>query len=184
MTDNANGDRLVRAYNRMTERVKHSMDEFAEAEYQVVSQLRKSIQRAAERAVELGELTHDEAQLIGGYLRRDLEDAGHYLATTGRDLSGWLKFDFEYTESQMLDWFRSAADKTRLDMLRFNAELERASHYYTGEITGPGTLRCDNCGKQLSFTSGDRIPSCPTCDGQQFSRVSAGDDRPPGDSAG
>ncbi len=184
MTDNADGDRLERAYNRMTERVKHYMDEFTEAEYQAVSQLRKSIQWAAEQAVELGELTHDEAQLIGSYLRRDLEDAGHYLATTGHELNDWLKFDIGYTETQMLDWFRSVADQTRLDMLKFNAELERASHYYTGEITGPGTLQCDNCGKQLSFTSAERVPSCPECHGTQFSRVTVDAEQPPDDAAG
>jgi hypothetical protein len=41
--------------------------------------LRASIEHAAEKAVELGELTREEARLIGGYLKRDLEDAGQYL---------------------------------------------------------------------------------------------------------
>lgn len=175
MTENRNADRLVKAYNRMMERVKQRLDAFEEAEYRTVSRLRESIEHAAEQAVEFNELTRDEAQLVAAYLRRDLEDAGHYLASTGHEFRDWLRFDFEYLESRLLEWFRSAADHTRLDMLNFNAELERAGHYYTGDITGPGTLRCDHCGKQLQFTSSDRVPSCPDCHGTVFSRATAPD---------
>ena len=170
---NDSTDRLVRAYNRMTERVKQRMEQWSETEAEVLSRLRESIRHAAEQAVEFNELTREEAELIAAYLRRDLEDAGHYLATTGHEFSDWLKFDVEYTESRLLDWFRSAADRTRLDMLEFSAELERAGHYYTGDITGPGTLRCDHCGRQLQFTGSDRVPSCPGCHGTIFSRATA-----------
>ena len=67
--------------------------------------------------------------------------------------------------------FESAADKTRIEMLSFEETVERISHYYTGEITGPGTLQCDNCGKSLHFHATGRIPPCSSCHATRFTRV-------------
>lgn len=173
MTEQRSSDRLVQAYNRMAERVQQRMQLLEETEREVIEGWRHSIQHAADRAVELNELTREEAQMVAEYFRRDLEDAGHYLATTRREMSDWLRFDLEYAESRLLDWFRSAADRTRLDMLEFNAQLERAGHYHTGEVAGPGTLRCDGCGKELRFSTSGRIPPCPQCHGTVFSRSTA-----------
>ncbi len=173
MTEHSNIDRLGQAYNRMTERVQQRLAALEQTEHEVVEGLQRSIQQAAEKAVELNELTRDEAQLVAGYLKRDLEDAGHYLATTGRELKDWLRFDVEYAENRLLAWFSSAADYTKLELLHFNAELARAGHYYTGDVAGPGTLRCENCGKEVRFEGSDRVPSCPQCHGTVFSRVTA-----------
>ena len=95
MTEPLQGNRLARAYQQMMERARSRLEEFEQAEKAAFPQLSASIEHAAEKAVELGELTREEARLIGGYLRRDLEDAGYYLATTGRDLKEWMRFDLE-----------------------------------------------------------------------------------------
>ena len=162
MSEPSNIDKLIQAYNRMMERVKAGLDD---------TNLQRSIEHAAEKAVELGELTREEAHMVGGYLKRDLEDAGHYLATTGHDLGAWLRFDLELAEDRLLALFKAAADKSRLEMLAFEEILERASHYHTGEITGPGTLQCDGCGKRLQFHAIGHIPPCPRCHHSRFSRV-------------
>ena len=91
MSDKAGGARQVQAYQRMMERVKARIEELEQAEKAAFPILSASIEHAAEKAVELGEITREEAQLIGSYLRRDLEDAGQYLTTTGRDLRAWLR---------------------------------------------------------------------------------------------
>ena len=57
-----------------------------------------------EKAVELGELTREEAQLIGNYLS-DLEDASQYLSSTDRDRRTRLQFGVELLEDRMLDFF-------------------------------------------------------------------------------
>ena len=56
-------------------------------------------------------------------------------------------------------------------MLREQAEL---AGYHTGEITGPGTLVCDNCGEELHFHKPSRIPPCPKCKGTSFHRKREG----------
>ena len=40
---------------------------------------------------------------------------------------------------------------------------EQAPEYRTGEITGPGTLLCSECGEQLHFHRPGHIPPCPKC---------------------
>ncbi len=177
MTESPSMKRLTEAYDRMMERVKAGLEEVEQAEQQVLPNLQKSIEHAAETAVELGELTREEAELLGQYLKRDLQDAGHYLATTGHDLRAWLRFDLDLIEDRLLDFLRRAADKTRLEMLSFQEEVERASHYSSGEITGPGTLRCDNCGKVLHFHATAPIPPCPQCQATRFSRMAVDEGR-------
>lgn len=172
MSDLQHRNRLVHAYQRMIERVGDRLAHLEQAEQQALSQLRGAIDHATDEAVELDELTREEARLVAGYVRRDLEDAGHYLARTGRELSDWLKFDVEYMEQRLFDWFSQIADHTRLDLLMFNAEVSRGGHYYTGDVTGPGTLSCDHCSESLVFSAIASVPSCPACQGTVFSRVS------------
>ncbi|MEZ5582730.1 MAG: zinc ribbon-containing protein [Candidatus Competibacteraceae bacterium] len=168
--------KLVSAYDRMVERVKTLLDELEQAEKEALPNLHRSIEHAAEKAVELGELTREEAHQVGAYLKRDLQDAGHYLAETGHDLNTWLRFDLELIEERLLEFFASAADKTRLELLSFSETIERASHYTSGEITGPGTLQCDQCGKPLAFHATAVIPNCPACGATVFTRVMDADE--------
>lgn len=163
--------KLTHAYQRMMERVKLRLDEVRKAEQDIAPAIQQSIEHASETAVELGELTREEAQLISGYVKRDLEDAGHYLAKTGEDFKTWLRFDMELIEDRLLEWFGNTADRTRLELLAFDAPVKESFSYQANEITGPGSLQCDNCGKQLAFHTAGAIPPCPVCGGSTFSRI-------------
>ncbi|MFO1423398.1 MAG: zinc ribbon-containing protein [Candidatus Competibacteraceae bacterium] len=177
MTEPTQGKPLARAYHRMMERVKLRLEELEQAEQEALPQLRASIEHAAEKAVELGELTREEARLIGGYLKRDLEDAGQYLTATGRDLRAWLRFDAELLEDRLLDFFQRGVDQSRLEFLTFESvagEVEPVE-YCSDEITGPGTLQCKSCGKPMVFHAPATITPCPACGGTVFVRVSERD---------
>jgi hypothetical protein len=163
--------KLTHAYHRMMERVKLRLDEVRKAEQDIAPAIQQSIEHASETAVELGELTREEAQLISGYVKRDLEDAGHYLAETGEDFKTWLRFDMELIEDRLLEWFGNTADHTRLELLAFGVPAGETASYLTGEITGPGSLQCDTCGERLAFHSPGTIPPCPVCGGTTFSRI-------------
>ena len=163
---------LVQAYRRMMERLKERLEELEQAEQAAFPQLSASIEHVAEKAVELGELTREEARLIGGYLQRDLEDAGQHLATTGRDLSAWLRFDLELLEERLLDFFQRGVDQSRLDWLAFQSVPETEPvRYQCGEITGPGTLQCEACGEPLIFHAPSAIKPCAACGRTVFLRV-------------
>ena len=170
MSESSNVQRLIHAYNRMMERVKTRLEELEKTEQEALPKLKQSIEHAVEKAVELGELTREEAHLIGEYVRRDLEDAGYYMAQSGEDLRAWLRFDLELIEDRLLELFSAAVDKTRLEMLAFQETIERAFHYRTGEITGPGALQCENCGELLHFHATSHIPPCPKCHATSFTR--------------
>ncbi len=180
MTEPTRANRLVQAYNRMIERVKIHLEELEQAEKAAFPRLNASIEHAAEKAVELGELTREEARLIGDYLKRDLEDAGQYLATTGRDLRAWLRFDLELLEDRLSDFFQRGVDQSRLDMLALEAPADvEPERYRSGEITGPGTLQCEECGEPAVFHAPGLIEPCPACGGRNFVRVAEGSGEPP-----
>lgn len=172
MTDNnrSNNEKLVHAYNQMMIRVSETLTKATE---KAGPALRQAIAAAEDKAVELGEISREEADKIGEYLRRDLQDAGEYLASPETsEFASWLRFDIELIEQQLLDMFLKAADQAKLDMLDFEEQLAEACEYHTGNITGPGTLVCESCGEVLHFHETGHIPPCPKCHATEFMRVS------------
>jgi hypothetical protein len=160
-------DRMVGAYETMLERVNEAMDV---AEHKTVPAVRHALERARETAVELGELTREEAERVAGYLERDVTDAARYLADSGEELRSWLRFDLHLLEERLFDLFARAADQTSLQLHRWAEEARRASVYRTGEVTGPGSLKCTGCGREMHFSRPGHIPPCPACHGAEFKR--------------
>lgn len=163
-----NDKSLVDAYNQMMARVKDSIDS---AESNAVPTLQKAIDMARKQAIHLGEITLAEAEEIGNYIKRDINDAAEYLMETSQEFSEWLMLDIDIIEQKVLELFLSVADKTRL-------ELEMLAHpgcefnsYHTSEITGPGTLICADCGHPVQFQTTGEIPPCPGCQHHQFKRA-------------
>lgn len=167
--------RQLEGYEKMLERVTDLLHEAGE---QARPRLRDALHRARERAVELGELTREEADRVGEYIRRDVEDAARYLSRedTDDDLAGWFRMDLQLIENWLLDRFTSVADRTRLELEALQQTLERGAIWRTGEITGPGQLRCMACGKIMQFKHTGHIPPCPGCSGTRFERLTAEDD--------
>jgi len=163
----ATTDKLVKAYNRMMERVRHSLDE---AEAKALPSIRQSVEKARETAVELEELSHDEAEKIAYYLKRDIQDAGRHLAETSEELGDWLRFDIDRIEDRLLELFSRVADRTRIEWTELNNELQRDPPYHSGEVTGPGSLYCTSCNEALHFHHTARIPPCPHCQNGTFRR--------------
>ncbi len=163
-------ERDLRGYERMLERI---TDLLHEAGDKAQPRLRDALERARQRAIELGELSQEEARRVAEYIRRDVEDAARYLARpdTDNDLRGWFRMDMALLETWLLDRFTSVADQTRLEWQALQQSLQQAEQWRTGEVTGPGQLRCDNCGKVLQFRKTGHIPPCGGCKGTVFSRV-------------
>lgn len=160
-------DKLVQAYNRMMERARSA---FEDAESKALPTLRHSVEKARETAVELEELTHDEAEKVAYYLKRDMQDAGRHLAETGHELADWLRFDIDRVEDRLLEVFARVADRTRLEWTALQETLERDPPYHAGEVTGPGTLYCGACNEAVHFHHISRIPPCPQCGNETYRR--------------
>ena len=160
--------RLERAYDTMAERVRAYLEQAGNG----IDTVQKALSSARDTAVELGELSRDEAERVAMWVRRDLHDAGEYLSRTGHELGDWLHMDLELLEHALLDLIGKAADRTQLDMLKFQEQTLQAGEYHTGEVTGPGTLSCRACGETLHFERPGHIPPCPHCRGTDFERKS------------
>lgn len=159
-------DRLDTAYTRMLERLRGGGEEGG------LPRLLDRLGEAKERAIALGELTREEAERVGDYLRRDLTDAAEYMARTGRELKDWLRFDLGLIEERLLGLFSFMVDHTRQELDRFATQAREADAFHTGELTAMGTLRCEACGQELRLKGPRHLPPCPKCHGTRFRRVS------------
>lgn len=141
--------------------------------------LQKAQQKSAALHHMIGEVRGDTATLIKlseedavkleGYVKRDLIDAARYQDKTGNSLQDWLGFDLALIENEFLEMFSVAADKTTTELLLLKLQAESAE-YHTGELTGLGTLVCDQCGDKLHFHKPGHIPPCPKCSSTHFHR--------------
>ncbi len=166
-------DKQAHAYANMLERVKHGLES---TEDDVARKLHYVVDAAKEKAYELGELSREEAEKIGEYLKRDISDAAGYLSQEGKQLGDWLKFDIELLEDRLADMLGNtlehAVNPVNLELQQLAEAAANENLWYTGEVTGPGTLLCDNCGHELNFFHIQDVPGCPKCDGTIFKRIS------------
>ena len=153
-------NKLIQAYNSLLEHL-HLTGKSAT----------HGLDSAKEKLSEDSGLTQEEAHKVGSYLQRDVEDAAHKVAENDYDsLSEWLKFDVELIENFALDAFMSVADKTRVELAKLDQYAQATETYRSGEITGPGTLSCEQCGEEITFKSTSVIPTCPKCGTSEFIR--------------
>jgi len=157
-------EKMVSAYETMLNRVSQFSDKAGPV-------LKDGIDQARETAVELGELSREEAEKIAAYLERDMKDAAEFIVETGQDFKDWFKFDVQLIETKLFDMFASVADQTSIELRELAERAKRASRLHTGEITGPGTLECVKCGEQLHFEKPGHIPPCPKCRATEYKRV-------------
>lgn len=160
-----NKNKLIAAYSEFMTHLHETMEDtlhsFAEA-----------LEISKEKIGKSSDMSKADIDKVSGYVQRDVEHAAHNLSadTDNESLSEWFKFDVELLENFALDAFLSVADKTRVQL----AKIEQLAHkysYQSGEITGPGSYICDECGKEIAFKTPSEIPECPSCHGKVFVRI-------------
>lgn len=158
---------LVKAYEKIYQRV---VDKIHNTKEKTGLQLHKLIDDAKEKEAELEQVSKQNAEKVADYLKRDMSDSASFLSETGKELKDWLGFETTLLQNEMLSFLQKAADPTTLAQLNFKLNAQPNSVYQSAEITGPGTLLCDHCGKTLYFHKVQNIPVCPVCDGTTFHR--------------
>jgi energy-converting hydrogenase A subunit M len=158
-------NKLVSAYKDLMEHLYLTMDD-------TLHSLADALEIAKEKLNKVGELTKEEIDIISDALKRDIESAAHGLPNhkDSNSLSEWFKFDIDLIENFALDAFLSLADKTRIQLAKLGEEAKHHS-YESGEVTLPGTFKCDQCGKEIAFKTPSQIPECPDCKGKTFVRI-------------
>ena len=172
MTSNkhSNSNHLIESYNQM---MAHIREAFENEDISDLN-LQKALNNAKDQAIHLGVVSMDEAHEISEYIKRDINDAAEYMADSSAELGDWLMLDIEVIERHIIDLFLSVADRTRLELEQFQQPSHEANEYHSGEITGPGTLVCTECGHQVSFFTTGEIEPCPECQNSHFQRAQTG----------
>ena len=160
-------DKLIKAYDTM---VKRLHDAAEQAEKLAIPTIDENLKQAQEKAIELGELTREEAKKVAGYLKRDLDDVTVYLQETQDEFSEWLSFESSLIEGKIGDWFQLVADKTKLEWDKLSLDAIKGQLYHSGEVTGPGVFECIICKQTISFKKTGHIPPCPKCHKTEFKR--------------
>ena len=160
-----NKNKLIAAYSDFMKHLHETMEE-------TIHTFAEALEISKEKTGKTSDLTDEELDKLSGYVKRDIEHAAHGLSDKeDKDsLSEWFKFDIELIENFTLDAFLSVADKTRLELAKLE-KLAEAHTYHSGDITGPGTFECDECGKEIAFKTTSEIPECPACHAKTFIRI-------------
>jgi len=161
MSDN----KFVEAYNDLMEHLYEIMDD-------TLHSVADAMEIAKEKTSQLGGLTQEEINEVATFLMRDIEHAAITVPAVSdkNSLAEWFHFDINLIENFALDDFFSLADKTRIELAKIENEAKKYHPYKSGDITGPGSFICDNCGKQIAFKSTSEIPECPECKAKTFTR--------------
>ncbi len=162
----------LKAYDRMLEKVQARLKLMQDTS---LDTLREEVDKAVEAEYELEEMTREEADLLGAYLRRDLEHLMHFVDETGEGLKEWLQLDISLLEHQLADMLFSVADQTRLDTLELNQKLEdhKVGQYISGEVATAGMFQCLNCGHMRCLTATSHIEPCEACGSHYYERVTS-----------
>ncbi len=160
-------DKLLLTYNQI-------LDQVAEAIHSADIALQPTMEEIIKNATHLAHQAQDinlkESQEFTHYLKRDLDDALHSLQQQGKEISDWLKFDYELVEDKFIDIVSNAADKTWLTLNNLEESKRVVIIYKTGDITAPGILNCVGCDQTMQFTKSTHIPPCPKCHKTEFIR--------------
>jgi hypothetical protein len=157
-------DNFIQAYNNLMQNLHETL---GDADYSIAD----ALEIAKGKTSELGGLTDEEIDQVSRYVTRDLDHAaGSFAASNNDALSEWLKIDIDLIENFALDAFMDLADKTRLELALLEQKAKNYHPYHSGEVTGPGTFMCEECGKEIAFKSTSRIPDCPNCNAKTFIR--------------
>lgn len=161
-------DRLGATYESMYEHVAQNIHKLKDQSGTLLHDL---VDEARDKMDKLEEVAEEDIDKASKWLKRDLDDVVEYLSETDYALKDWLGFESALIKNEMIRMLLESADKTTLEWLRMKENAHEPSTYNTGEIVGPGTLICDECGEKLHFHDTSHIPPCPKCNKTAFHRI-------------
>jgi rubrerythrin len=161
-------DALSEAFETMYEHVANNLHKLKDKTAPLVHDL---VDEAREKVEQIEEVTEEDAEKLAKWLKRDLDDAATFVSETEYAFKDWIGFEASMVKSTFIDMMLDVADKTTVELLRMKDNSTKPYEYHTGEITGFGTLICDECGEKLHFHKAGKIPPCPKCHQTKFHRI-------------
>lgn len=156
-------DREAQGYEKLAAKAKEI---FEDSKEKTVETFDKAVKTARERLEAAGELGKEEAEQLAGYLRRDIKAAMSQTEGLGDRLKESL--DPGRLGSAFLGLTSTVLTTTGGAFSAWAQKADEALVFRTGEITGPGTLTCKNCGNEMHIKGTKRIPPCGKCHKTDF----------------
>lgn len=164
-------EQAASVYNRILQRIDNSIVDVEERTWET---LKREIEEAVEFEYDIAELTRDEIDLLGAYIKRDLKDLYFHVAETGEGLKEWIKLDLDLVEKKVRDTLFSIADKSVVEQTALEQKItHNPGDYISGELACAGMLRCLGCGYMMCLIDNTHIEDCHKCGGQYFKRVTS-----------
>jgi len=164
----AGWERLIEAYDVMLQRAENGLATAAAGSETALAHVLYAARRTA---IDVGELTREEADKVHEFVSRDLYSAGEQLAVQEREVADRLRLGTLSVEQALLERFSRLAQAAKLELRHLEKARRRLAEWHTGEITTIGMLRCRHCGELLHFERTGRIPPCPRCHATVFKRA-------------
>ena len=108
-------DSLGAIYETMYEHVAENLHKAKDKTGPLIHQL---IDEAKDKAKEIEEVTEEDAEKLGAWLKRDLDDVISYLSETEYAVKDWLGFETSLIKNAMIRMMLETADKTTVELLR------------------------------------------------------------------
>jgi len=158
----------VGVYDRILERVYRSVDAVETRSWPFV---KAKIDEAVELEQAAREMTREELDLLGAYVRRDLSELGRIAHKTGDSIAALMKFDLQVLERRFVEMLDLLADPSLVTRTELQQRLDHgAEDYLAGEVAAMGALRCLSCGAVALLTETRVIEPCHQCGERYFHR--------------
>jgi len=152
--------------------VKRFHERLLQVEDRTLDVIESELEEAIELEATAEEMARDELNLLGAYLRRDMHSLRDYVASTGKGLKEWLRFDTDLLESRLAELLLMVADSTTVQQAELKKKAETDACFDAGESVLGGTFSCVNCGDVYVYHQPTLLSPCLECGGEVFHRIS------------
>jgi hypothetical protein len=156
-------DREVANFERLASKTK---EQLAVGGQKSKEWLQSAVDAAADQLENAGELSKEEGERAKKALKRDLSSIAGDFVQAGSSLKTFLHP--KRVGTGLVDLTSHLLGNLNETFKDWAQRSERALTFSTGEVTGPGTLTCNNCGTELNRAETTRIPPCPKCHETSF----------------
>jgi len=155
--------RLKKGYESLVQKTKEI---YSGAEKKSEVWFEEALENSRQALQDAGEFTKEETYQLRDYLQRDLQ-------ATEVDFRRWSEKARKQPEQTrvdtgFLDLVSSLLEGSSGELDAIGKKVNEALTYKTEEMTGPSTLTCTRCKKEMHFDEPSHVPPCAECKGTTF----------------
>jgi len=145
-------------YEKLAHKTAELLDSLKEKTPETVE---KIVEKAKKELVDAGEIGSKKAEEFAKYLKKDLRFTKDDLSKLGDTIKD--KSHPSRVGAGILNVFHDIAKVVGTQLTSLADKTEDMLTFKTGGMTGPSTLTCTKCGKEIHLTKTARIPPCSGC---------------------